>query len=215
MPSGSTARNQMIAKLHVLKRDNRLDDDAYRAKLELATGHRSAADCTDAELERALAAFHVKQKQNNSYTGKAKALFISAYSLGAISDGSDAALNAFVRRQTGKDRLAFLTAAETNTVSEALKAICARYGFVVPASDREGRAPREALLKAQWTLLHGLGAVRNPDFGALDEWASRKYRGNHGTVNNLTVPQLDQAIRALGFWIRKTKAATQQKVTQP
>lgn len=210
-----TTRNQMIAKLHVLKRDNRLDDDAYRAKLELATGHRSAADCTDAELEKALSAFHVKQKRNNSYTGKAKALFISAYNLGGISDGSDAALNGFVKRQTGKDRLAFLTAAETNTVSEALKAICARHGFVAPASDRQGRLPREALLKAQWKLLHGLGAIRNPNEGALDEWASRKFCGCHGALINLTVPQLDQAIRALGFWIRKQKAATQQKAGEP
>ena len=68
-------RRAKISKLHMLKAQQRLDDDAYRAKLELATGNRSAADCTDAQLDKALAAFHVKQNQNNSYTGKAKAPF--------------------------------------------------------------------------------------------------------------------------------------------
>lgn len=204
----------MIAKLHVLKAQAGMDDDTYRGKLELATGQRSASDCSDAQLQAALAMFHTKQNQNNSYTRKAKALFISAFNLGALESGTDAALDAFVQRQTGKQRLGFLTPAEANTVSEALKAICARHGFVVPASDKEGLAPRRSLVKAQWATLHKLGAVRNGNDAALDEFTSRKYVGCHGSLINLTVKQLDQAIRDFGRWIRREKAAVGDQAGQ-
>lgn len=195
-------RNRLIAKLHTLKKVEGLDDDTYRAKLEVVTGKRSAADCTDAELEKAIGMFHVKQNGNKTYTRKAKALWISAYLLGELSDGSDAALDAFVMRQTGKLRLQFVTPGEANKVSEALKAICARAGFHPPA---DGIEARRALLLAQWMVLAGMREVRVGLPDALDGWVSRKYLKFHGCVSHLTTSQLDMAAKALGDWIRQAQ----------
>src|SRR6185312_10298869 len=114
---------------------------------------RSSKDLTDDELDRVLATFHVKQKANHSYTAKVKALWIALWNLGALEAGDDRALDAFVNRQTGKDRLGFITSAESNTITEALKAMCAREGFAIPANDPGGLEARKALLRAQWQKL--------------------------------------------------------------
>lgn len=198
----AAVRTRMIAKLHVLKKQAGLDDDTYRAKLEQVTGKRSAGDLTDAELEKAIGVFHVKQNANKSYTRKAKALWISAFLLGELTDGTDAALDAFVARQTGKLRLQFVTPAEANKISEALKAICARAGFNPPA---DGLAARQALLLAQWSVLARMGEARVADAGALDQWLSRKYLSCHGHIGLLSPAQLDTAAKALGYWIRQAQ----------
>lgn len=49
-------RNKLLARLHCLKKELGLDDDAYRDILEARTGQRSAADLDDAALARVVAA---------------------------------------------------------------------------------------------------------------------------------------------------------------
>lgn len=50
------SRRSLMAKLHIARKDLRLDEDTYRAMLENLTGKRSAADCTDRQLVMLVAA---------------------------------------------------------------------------------------------------------------------------------------------------------------
>ncbi|MGA7673524.1 MAG: phage protein GemA/Gp16 family protein [Rhizomicrobium sp.] len=200
----NSTRNLKLGKLHKLAKEAGLGEDAYRDKLELVTGARSARDLSDADLDKAISSFHVKQNVNHPHTSKVKALWIACWNLGAVENGRDVALDAFVRRQTGKERLAFLTPGEANKVTEALKAIAERDGFVVPPNDAGGIFARRALLKAQWEKLAKLGAVKNAHHWALDGYVSHRFIPCHGSVINLNREQLDTAARVLGNWIRKT-----------
>lgn len=142
-------RNQLIRLIHVAKRDRGLADDVYRGILERATGKSSCGDMSVSELDlvmRALKAsgFRVKKtpskKPRHAGAGKTRegqaalitALWIDLFQLGAITDKSDEALDAFVKRQTGIDRMAWLPPRKAHSVIEALKSWCARYGFVLP-----------------------------------------------------------------------------------
>jgi phage gp16-like protein len=49
-------RNQLLARLHCIKKEQGWDDDAYRDILEARTGRRSAAELEGPELARAVAA---------------------------------------------------------------------------------------------------------------------------------------------------------------
>jgi hypothetical protein len=211
-----SARVLAYRKLHALARNAGLDDDAYRDKLEAATGKRSAKDLTDAELDRALEMFHVKHsgalnqrsgsasKTTHPHTAKAKALWIAAWNLGLLESGDDRALDAFVKRQTGTDRLAWLTPADANSVTEALKAMCARSGFVVPA---DGLEARKTLLRAQWKRLGDLGQTAVKDDWGLDGWVSKAVAGRKESHTTLKRHQLDQAAILLGRWIRRAQGA--------
>lgn len=52
----SATRNQLLARLHCIKKERGWDDDEYRDILQARTGKRSAADLTGPELARAVAA---------------------------------------------------------------------------------------------------------------------------------------------------------------
>lgn len=160
----STDRFALIRMFQVRRRDAGLDEDGYRDLLEREFGTRSLKALRDDQLQRAVGLFHVKQKANFPHTRMAKALWISLANLGAV-DRTDAALDTFVKRQTGKDTLAFLTPREANTVTEALKAMCAREGFIVPPPGQDAIAPRRALLEAQWRKLAAIGAVIRDYYG--------------------------------------------------
>jgi phage gp16-like protein len=54
-------RNQLLARLHCLKKDMGLDDDAYRAILEARTGKRSAGELDSPTLARVVAALGVQK----------------------------------------------------------------------------------------------------------------------------------------------------------
>jgi len=209
-------RHVLLGQVHAIATANGLDEDARRDKLEGLTGKRSAKDCSDDELRAFLKLFHAKQNPNKSYTGLTRALWISAYNLGLLDSGSDAALDAFVERQTGKANTKFLTSADSNKVTEALKAICARGGFVVPADGQGGLKARRALVAAQWQRMGELGLLRVVDpkgwDSALDAYVSKVYLTCTGSVVNMTVQHLDACQRAFGFKIRKGQRG---KVTAP
>lgn len=201
-PAGDR-RTAAIRKLHTIVRQHGIDKDTYRDRLFLATGQRSAADCTDEELQKALAAFHVKQSANSPYAAKIKALFIAAYNLGLFSSGTDLTLDGFIKRQTGKERLTFVGAVDANRVTEALKAMLVREGFIVPDNDQGGMEARKCLLRAQWAKLHSIGAVRIAHTDALDSWLSYKIVPHKTSHAGLKRHELDQCAIQLGRWIRK------------
>lgn len=133
-----------IAAIHVAKRDLGLDDDTYRAKLANITGKSSVKDMTEAERQKVLTVFRSegfkpkaerrpdgRLKLSGRYAGKLQALWIAGWNLGIFENRDDAALEAFVKRQTGLDAVRFCRDPEdARKAIEALKAILARDGGV-------------------------------------------------------------------------------------
>lgn len=195
-----------IGRLHQLKAQMGLTDDTYRAKLELITGKRSAADLTEPELDAAIERFHVKPSAAHPHTRMARALWIACFNLGQLDDGSDAALDAFVARQTGKLKLAFLTPSEANKVTEGLKDIAKRAGFVVPAGDKGGLLARQALVRAQWKLLAERGVVQAVTPWALDNYIERSRQMGKTVLAQLSAKELDTLARHFGEIIRRSPA---------
>ena len=201
-----TTRNDLLGCLHQAVKQIGLDEDDYRDKLEREFGVRSAKNLSDRQLEQALALFPVRRAAH-AHHGKIKALFIAAHNLGIIEAGTDAALDAFIKRQTGKQRLSFVTPAEANSVTEALKAMLGREGFTVPDVNDGGMEVRRTLLRAQWKKLYALKAVKVESPWALDKYVSApRYLTFAGSIIHLNKAQLDRCARDLGAWIRREMA---------
>ncbi|MBI1386664.1 MAG: DUF1018 domain-containing protein [Rhizobiales bacterium] len=196
----AAARKSEIAKIKIGAKDLRLDDDTYRDLLQRLTGRRSAADLSPAQRGAVLdhmasqGAFKGRSKSvpTRPHIGKIRALWISLWNLAAIDDGGDAALNAFVCRQTGVERVDWLQSDQSGSVIEALKVIAARYEWHVPADGREAKV---ALIDTQWNWLLALG---EPVAMRIAEWEERK--------GSFSDQELDVAAGKLGAWIRAAKA---------
>lgn len=109
-----------IAAIHVAKKQLGFDDDTYRAKLTNITGKSSTKAMTEVERQKVLKVFHkegfevasVSKSKRKPLQGrfarKLQALWIAGYNLGIVENRDDAALLAFVTRQTGLDHVRFL-----------------------------------------------------------------------------------------------------------
>jgi phage gp16-like protein len=221
-------RNRLIARLHAMKREMGLDDDLYRDKLEGLTGKRSAADLGDDGLEEA-----VRRFRNSCPAGAAarlpatkqarliQAQWISLWNLGLVSDPSDAAILAFIRRQTKLDAAVWLKSHDDVVrVVEALKDWLSRDGGVEwgnePGAPPFMRLPSFKVCAAQWRKLIAIGAMAH----------GRTWTGNDrrwiegltayaGTVNagqgpcaGWTNPQWARVSKALG---RKLRSALEKR----
>ncbi|EHT6197789.1 DUF1018 domain-containing protein [Salmonella enterica] len=104
-------RASLITLMHVARRELRLDEDTYKDALHTATGKTSCRDMTLAELSKALAAFKkrgfkVRSKPHNralkpgTITAKIRAIWRLMCAQGFLASDSEAALNAWVRKQT-------------------------------------------------------------------------------------------------------------------
>ena len=112
--SDPQTRRALLAKIHATKKAVGLDDDAYRAKLTALTGKDSCKAMSLVELEKVARAFVAapiakpsrKKFRHGPRTGpaaKATAIWINLANHGVVEDRSDAALAAFIRRQTGQE----------------------------------------------------------------------------------------------------------------
>lgn len=127
-------RKSRIRLIHTAKRELGLDDDAYRDLLARETGQRSAKDLDLDQLGAVVealrrAGFRAKPRVSTLKEPQHRlvaALWRELHQAGAVADGSARALSAFVRRQTGIERLEWLPSAEAAKVVEALKAWRAR-----------------------------------------------------------------------------------------
>ncbi|MGY5789078.1 gp16 family protein len=172
-----------IAAIHVAKKQLGLDEDTYRAKLQVITGKTSTKGMTEAEREKVLSVFRKEGFQPKSnrradgrlkltgkFAGKLQALWIAAWNLGIVQNRDDAALVAFVERQTNIEHVRFLKhAADARRVIEALKGWIARAGGV-DWSDTEimpdhARADGFKIAWAQWLKLGG-----NPHANSVHEF---------------------------------------------
>lgn len=168
-------RRAAVVKVQIARRDLGLDEDTYRTMLSRITGRASASDCTDAQLGVVLDELKAKGWKPKVVQGgrtaprgrpgradqpvarKARAMWISLHQLGAVRDPSEAALEAFARRQLGVDRLRWAVASEANALIEALKKMAERAGW---SQDLTGvpAAQHVAVLKSR--LAAAIGKAR-------------------------------------------------------
>jgi phage gp16-like protein len=226
-------RRSLYGKIEIAKKAFGLDDETYRDILEARYGKRSRTGLRNAQLvdlvehfktlgfkplRKAPARAGGRPMADGDTQRKIRALWISLYHLGAVSDPSERALGAFCRRVTGGrqggiDALQWLDAGGALKVIEALKAMAERAGVdwspyklrtdgvIVDAWD-----PRARVIEAQWRRLAALGAVRIADPGALSNWLSRFFRTGRISAANLSDGEKDQVIEALGGMVRRAKA---------
>ncbi|MBN9477379.1 MAG: hypothetical protein ABS43_03620 [Bordetella sp. SCN 67-23] len=140
-------RRREIRLIQIAKRDLQLQDDEYRDLMQTVTGKRSSTELDWTQRKRFLD--HLKKlgfKPKTSGTGrkrqapiarspddrhaerwdKARALWTLLAEAGAIQHNTDAALMAYVQRQTQVDAWRFLNGYQINTVIESLKRWCRR-----------------------------------------------------------------------------------------
>lgn len=135
------ARRSMIAKVHICKKELGLSEEDYRDMLEEHGGARSASDCTNEGLIRFLdwaksRGFAAKPRNPASRRSadhptalKARAMWISLHHLGVIDNASEAALEAFARRQLKCDAMQWADQGQMFKLIEALKAMAERAGW--------------------------------------------------------------------------------------
>lgn len=114
-------RNQLIQLVHVGKRELTLEDDTYRLLLQAETGKSSCSKMDIRELEKVLGAMEGKgfkrifkgkktKRRMSPKSGKAKyremdmvrAIWITMSKQGFVRDGSESALDNYVRRTTNQ-----------------------------------------------------------------------------------------------------------------
>lgn len=176
MAAVSPARRGMIAKVHLGAKELGLAEGDRRDLMELVTGKRSAADCSDDELDAILANYRSKgwtptvlgggrpaqmrtmgmpykrPAADHPVARKARAMWISLYQLGVVQNRSEAALEAFARRQLKVEALSWADQSQGFRLIEALKAMAERAGWSQDVGDLEGAEAGE-LLKARLQVL--------------------------------------------------------------
>lgn len=159
-----------IAAIKIAQKQLGLDDETYRAKLRLITGKTSTKDMTEAERQKVITVFRNEgftpsspRRQNGrhalsgKYAKKLQAMWIAAWNLGIVDNRDDAALEAFVERQTGLARERWLHQAEdARKVVEALKGWMEREAAVNWGTTRRiwQQADGARIAWAQWRILN-------------------------------------------------------------
>lgn len=127
---GPKARNSELAQIHIAVAELGWSDDDYRAVLFAKTGKRSAGELDGTGRKRFIE--HLKacgwtgrnKPSSPRYTRQqwhALMLWRDLGKAGALTDKSDAALNAFIKGQCGVSDLRFLGTSQASLVIEALK----------------------------------------------------------------------------------------------
>ncbi len=190
-PDRADQHRALVIRCQIARKALGLEEDDYRAALERIAGHRSARDCSIAGLRAAIAHFESQgaaapaaPRRRDLGEGltvrKARAMWISLYQLGAIEDGSDAALESFGKRQLGVDRLRWANEREGFRLIEALKAIATRAGWDQRTPSRMAGSERIHLLKdrlvgAQIARLAAAGeAVTGPLAADRSSWSGKQ-----------------------------------------
>lgn len=137
-----TSRRNILAKIHIAKKDLGLGDDDYRLVLETVTGRDSCGDMSDRQLNKVLDHFKGKgwmPKRRSSFKPASKRLDIrKIYALwwelfrgGKLSCKKAqvrSALNEFVRKRYDVDNPEWLAVEDARKIIEALKAMNKREG---------------------------------------------------------------------------------------
>ncbi|MEL7698674.1 regulatory protein GemA [Citromicrobium bathyomarinum] len=209
------ARRAMLAKVHIARKELRLDEDDYRQIIADETGKTSAGDCSADELDAVLARFRGRGWQPATKAGRAKraqhpmakkarALWISLYQLGEVRDRSEAALEAFAKRQLGCDRLVWARQSDGYRLIEALKKMAARGGWSQTDTDGKNLSVRDlkrGLCEAILAKLVACGEV--PAHWTIDIAAHRLCGIDTGSGRFANAEGFDDLAEALGRKLRE------------
>ena len=214
-------RNLMIKKIKTAQRHFNMDDATYRNFLFSIVKRRSCTDCSDFQLAQVINAFEKEGFRNvgnsratraeGKYAPVLKAVWLSGWNLGVVKNKDDAAMIAFVQRQTGVSHTRFLT-----DERDARKAIEGMKRWIARESSLEwpGKGSQEAkraVVKAQWRRLFALGEITidgdDPYSGLAEEMA----RILHIPVSSIDHPDIreeefDKVQVAFGKKIRSAMA---------
>lgn len=163
----------VLKAIHATRRDLGLEEDDYRAVLERITGKRSARDLDDAARKAVLTEMRrlggqAKRGLDGPFAPKLVALWLSAWNLGLVRKRDDAALIAFVERQTGIAHVRWLREpSDAARAIEALKAWMARDAGVEWPKAQDARSAKLAVIDAQRRLL-GEASARIRDMLDMD-----------------------------------------------
>ncbi len=191
-------RRRLIAAVHAAAKKAGLDEETRRDLMERVTGKRSAAEMTLSELGRVLDAIHGRAA-TRPWQRLIAALWQDLAWLGEVQNPSQAALDAFVRRQTGRGGLRMLDARSADRVIEALKAWLHRAGVVAGAH----MCIEEAVAHALWDHLYARGRVAVADHAACHRYACRVL--GLPAVRPLLPHEWRRVLPELGRWLRRVE----------
>lgn len=208
-----------IALINIAKNQLGLDEDTYRGMLHRVTGKVSLRVMTEAEKQNVIEDLKQKgfdpsvkraskggrKRLTGKYAAKLQALWIAGYNLGVVTNGSDEALLAFVKRQTKLDHVRFLHEPNDAYQSiESLKRWLNRAAGVSWAKDPLvpdwANQPHGQIVLAQWTVLTKAGHT-NEERLAETAWTICGYDGKP-MLNNLNLKEWQAVMNALGKRIR-------------
>lgn len=130
-----TNRAKLIQFIHIAKSQLGMDTDTYRQMLLSITGVTSTSTMNPGQLNKVLAAMKAKgfvvKPANKARTTheladfpqakKLRALWLEMHTQGIVRDSSEAALQAWVKRETGIDSLKWLEPEVVSHCIERLK----------------------------------------------------------------------------------------------
>ena len=125
-------RRGLLAKIHIAKKFLGLNDLEYRTILAVVTDCESARDLTVQQMTAVLERFRALGWEDQFQAGKPGRIVSRQKSLlryhwrdlaqvGAVEDGSDKALDAWIKGRFGVDRLEWLTPKQAQGAIEQLK----------------------------------------------------------------------------------------------
>lgn len=213
---GDQRRRGLLAKVHIAKKQLGLSDDDYRAIIFQHCGAMSAADATEAQLEKIVQHFAQRGFKTTAKAvpgrkapavdtpsaRKARALWLSLYQLGAVRNPSEHALEAFACRQLAVEYWRWSDQSLSYRLIEALKAMAMRHGWEVG----DGRAIKVA--GSKWRLVRAILAklvdagIAHPDWTIPD--ALHRLTGEEVRMIDLSVgtETLTRAAQLLGAVLR-------------
>ena len=117
-----------LAKIHIAKKELKLDESTYRGALWDRYGKESAADLTEHQAADLIEHFRQKgwRPSSSAQRGLVYALWRKLAEAGAVEHPGEKSLASFVEHATGKDDVRKLTVVEASRVIEILKRWVAR-----------------------------------------------------------------------------------------
>lgn len=135
-PTHYADKKRDIQIIHIAKQQLNMDDAAYRDILFALTRKRSSTELDFAERKKVLDHMEAcgfkrtkpqpRKLADDPQSKKIRALWLDLHQAGKVRNPSEAALAAFVKRQTGRDALQWLNSREASAVIEELKKWLAR-----------------------------------------------------------------------------------------
>jgi hypothetical protein len=148
------ARNRELARIHIMKAELKLEDDDYRAQVHAMTGFDSAGACDwtgrkklIAHLESLKRAYGMAPRGARGARGgggapararsprtakldplgrKVVAMWMALHDAGVVRKSTERTLDAYVKRMTGVESIAWCSADQKRRLVESLKAWAAR-----------------------------------------------------------------------------------------